>query len=249
MFKESSRNKGIIATIGMLVMIATIIVAVSVISSNKAEAGPSNNGGGNNSTNTKGNVTNNNSTTNATNVSQNETTIEGLNDNSNNSSTISPDSQFIKAREQYLRSWELSNFSSEFATFVIPNSVNGYGIYDEHRSNIFKPGEAIVLYVEPIGFTHKKLTDENGNALYNVKLIPSVIISSKNDNKSASIDFPQFAFTSHRKNTEAELTITVTQNTPIPEGEYKILYTIKDAQSNKSFDIIKKVVISNREVV
>ena len=36
MFKESSPNKGIIATIGMLVMIATIIVAVSVISSNKA---------------------------------------------------------------------------------------------------------------------------------------------------------------------------------------------------------------------
>jgi hypothetical protein len=248
MIKESSPNKGIIATIGMLVMIATIIVAVSVISSDKAEAAPSNNGGGNNSTNTNGNVTNNNSITNATNVSRNETTKEGLNDN-NNSSTISPDSQFIKARGQYLRSWEQSNFSSEFATFVIPNSVNGYGIYDEHRSNIFKPGEPIVLYVEPIGFTHKKLTDESGNALYNVKLIPSVIISSKIDNKSASIDFPQFAFTSHRKNTEAELTITVTQNTPIPEGEYKILYTIKDAQSNKSFDIIKKVVISNREVV
>ena len=249
MFKESSPNKGIIATISMLVMIATIIVAVSVISSNKAEAAPSNNGGGNNNSNTNGNVTNNNSTTNATNVSRNETTIEGLNDNSKNSSAISPDSQFIKAREQYLISWEQSNFSSEFATFVIPNSVNGYGIYDEHRLNIFKPGEPIVLYVEPIGFTHKKLTDESGNALYNVKLIPSVIISSKIDNKSASIDFPQFAFTSHRKNTEAELTITVTQNTPIPEGEYKILYTIKDAQSNKSFDIIKKVVISNREVV
>jgi len=249
MIKESSPNNGILATIGMLVMIATIIVAVSVISSNKAEAAPSNNSGGNNSTNINGNVTNNNSTTNATNVSRNETTIEGLNDNSNKSSTISPDSQFIKAREQYLRSWEQSNFSSEFATFVIPNTVNGYGIYDEHRSNIFKPGEPIVLYVEPIGFTHKKLTDESGNALYNVKLIPSVIISSKIDNKSASIDFPQFAFTSHRKNTEAELTITVTQNTPIPEGEYKILYTIKDAQSNKSFDIIKKVVISNREVV
>ena len=248
MIKESSPNKGIIATIGMLVMIATLIVALSVISSDKAEAAPSNNGG-NNNTNTNGNVTNNNSITNATKVSRNETTKEGLNDNSNNSSTISPDSQFIKAREQYLRSWEQSNFSSEFATFVIPNSVNGYGIYDEHRSNIFKPGEPIVLYVEPIGFTHKKLTDESGNALYNVKLIPSVIISSKIDNKSASIDFPPFAFTSHRKNTEAELTITVTQNTPIPEGEYKILYTIKDAQSNKSFDITKKVIISNREVV
>jgi hypothetical protein len=150
MFKESSPNKGIIATIGMLMMIATII------SSNKAEAAPSNNGGGNNNTNTNENVTNNNSTTNATNVWRNETMIEGLNDNSNNSSTISPDSQFIKARGQYLRSWEESNFSSEFATFVIPNSVNGYGIYDEHRSNILKPGEPIVLYVEPIGFTHKK---------------------------------------------------------------------------------------------
>ena len=54
MIKESSPNKGIIATIGMLVMIATLIVAVSVISSDKAEAAPSNNGGGNNNNNTNG---------------------------------------------------------------------------------------------------------------------------------------------------------------------------------------------------
>jgi hypothetical protein len=122
------------------------------------DAAPSNNDG-NNNTNINLNVTNNSSTTNTTNttnVSQNETRIEGLNDKSNNSSTTTPDSQFIKAREQYSTSWEQSNFSSAFDTFVIPNSVNGYGIYDEHRSNIFKLGEPIVLYVEPIGFTHKK---------------------------------------------------------------------------------------------
>ncbi len=38
MIEESSPNKGIIATIGILVIIATIILAVSAISSDKAEA-------------------------------------------------------------------------------------------------------------------------------------------------------------------------------------------------------------------
>ena len=43
-----------------------------------------------------------------------------------------------------------NTFHSAFDTFVIPGSVNGYGIYQSHNSSIFKPGEKIVLYMEPV---------------------------------------------------------------------------------------------------
>src|SRR5215831_20431003 len=37
-----------------------------------------------------------------------------------------------------------------YRSFVVPGSVNGYGIYQSHNSSIFKPGEKIVLYMEPV---------------------------------------------------------------------------------------------------
>ena len=52
-----------------------------------------------------------------------------------------------KAKQDSLNSM----FHSAFDTFVVPESVNGYGIYQSHNSSIFKPGEKIVLYIEPVG--------------------------------------------------------------------------------------------------
>src|SRR5215217_5131743 len=55
------------------------------------------------------------------------------------------------AKELYLSVWNQTEFNATFSTFVEPFSAAGYGVYEE-RSNIFAPGETIVLYVEPVGF-------------------------------------------------------------------------------------------------
>ena len=39
-------------------------------------------------------------------------------------------------------------FGSAFDTFV-SSEPGGYGIYEERKSNVFKPGETFLLYVEP----------------------------------------------------------------------------------------------------
>src|SRR5215831_8400006 len=44
-----------------------------------------------------------------------------------------------------------------YRSFVVPGSVNGYGIYQSHNSSIFKPGEKIVLYMEPVGYSYKPI--------------------------------------------------------------------------------------------
>ena len=44
--------------------------------------------------------------------------------------------------------------------FVAEDSVSLYGIYREHiPANVFRPGETIVLYAEPVGFGHQEITD------------------------------------------------------------------------------------------
>src|SRR5215211_4032002 len=64
------------------------------------------------------------------------------------------------ARQQYLSAWNNTAFSSHFDVFIAEGSHLGYGIYREHvPANVFRPGETIVLYVEPIGFGHQPITN------------------------------------------------------------------------------------------
>ena len=48
-----------------------------------------------------------------------------------------------------------NTFHPVFDTFVVPGSVNSCGICQSHNSSNFKPGEKIVLYMEPKGYSYK----------------------------------------------------------------------------------------------
>src|SRR5215211_7169882 len=63
------------------------------------------------------------------------------------------------AKELYLSVWNQTEFNATFSTFVEPFSAAGYDVYEE-RSNIFAPGETIVLYIEPVGFAHEQIIDQ-----------------------------------------------------------------------------------------
>ena len=54
----------------------------------------------------------------------------------------------------------------------------GAGQYQEH-SNVFAPGEEIVLYVQPIGFGHKQIQGQNGEELYLMNFTADIILSTK----------------------------------------------------------------------
>src|ERR671924_1917116 len=80
----------------------------------------------------------------------------------NITTTAFPNMTLDDAREQYLSIWNQTEFNATFSTFIEPFSAAGYGVYEE-RSNVFAPGETIVLYVEPVGFDHKQILDDQGN--------------------------------------------------------------------------------------
>jgi len=161
------------------------------------------------------------------------------------------------AKDLYLSVWNQTKFNATFSTFVEPFSVTGYGVYEE-RSNVFAPGEAIVLYVEPVGFGHKQIigkegdgdTNNNNNTiLYLMNITADYEIAAANGTKLQLIEDVQAgSITSHRPNTEMPLTLTITPEAqPLPAGNYVITYSVTDEISGKSFQLKKDVTVAERK--
>ena len=177
-------------------------------------------------------------------------------------------SKFKVIRDQYLQSWENFGFQSIFDTYVVGGTNRGYGVYEEHVSNLssgsnassvpsgsnmsnvssantFAPGETMYLYVEPVGFTHSPSSNESANTRYTIDIAADIIISAPNGTELASIiDLPVIKVTSHQKNTELSLLLTLTQIKPFPIGDYNIKYVVKDKPSGRTFDITKEITIT-----
>lgn len=156
------------------------------------------------------------------------------------------------AKELYLSVWNQTEFNATFSTFVEPFSAAGYGVYEE-RSNVFTPGERIVLYVEPVGFGHRQILDEEGNSnntLYLMNITADYKIASANGTELQLIEDmpPVVNITSHRQNTEMFLTLTLTQDVQsLPIGEYVITYSVTDEVLGESFQLEKEITVAERE--
>ena len=150
------------------------------------------------------------------------------------------------AREQYLTAWNSSGFHSQLDSFV--DSAEGYGIYQEHKSNIFKPGEDIILYVEPVGFSHMPV-NINNTKLYLINLTASIILSDTQGNiLFGRENIPILNIVSHTQNTEMFGRLRVGQSSPFPPGGYVITYILNDVPSGKSFKIVKNITVSGSAV-
>jgi hypothetical protein len=159
-------------------------------------------------------------------------------------------------RQQYLSAWNNTAFGSQFDVFIAEGTLSGYGIYREHvPANVFRPGETILLYVEPVGFVHQPLTDastqDEGNSttsrtLYFINMTADIIISDSSGFELQTLeDLPAASLISHRQNTEFPLTVTVLQEQPFPVGDYIITYLINDEVSGQSFQIDKRITIDD----
>ena len=138
-------------------------------------------------------------------------------------------------------------FRSAFDTFV-SSEPGGYGMYGARKSNVFKPGETFLLYVEPVGYTYGTVTDEDGTTLYTMNFTLDFLISDKNGTVlGGQQDVPISNVVSHHQNKELILTISIDQSSPFPPGDYVITYEVTDENSGKSFDIPKDVTIQQGE--
>lgn len=172
-------------------------------------------------------------------LAQNQTSSSGL--PASNTTTSSANMTLDSAKEQYMSVWNQTEFNATFSTFVKPLSAAGYGVYQEHGS-VFRPGETIVLYVEPVGFGYKQIPNGNGSSLYLMNMTADYVIASSNGTELQTIEnVPVGSIVSHRANTELFLELTLTQARPFPVGDYNIKYTITDEVSGKSFQLEKQI--------
>jgi hypothetical protein len=137
-------------------------------------------------------------------------------------------------------------FASSLDLFVVPESLGGYGVYEERESS-FAPGEDIVLYSEPVGFSYKPIMSNqtNGETQYLMNFTADLVITDTEGNVLGGFqDLPISEIISHHQNKEVNLVITLSQSSPFPEGNYKVLYTVHDEPSDNTFEITKDVNIS-----
>ena len=200
-----------------------------------------------------------NNTTTAPETSANKTTTSNNVDATVVASNVTaPANMTIEdAKELYLSAWNQTKFNATFSTFVEPFSVAGYGVYEERR-NVFSPGEAIVLYMEPVGFGHKQIIDKEGDGgsnnnnntmLYLMNITADYEIDAANGTKLQLIeDVHAGSITSHRPNTEMPLTLTITPEVqPLPVGSYVITYSVTDEISGESFQLKKDIIVADRK--
>ncbi len=165
------------------------------------------------------------------------------------------------ARQEYMAAWNNTDFTSQFDVFVAEGTVGLYGEYREHvPANIFRPGETIVLYVEPIGFGHQPITDTSveglgdtgaaSRTLYLINMTADIYGTDSSGAQVFAIEDLAVAsnLISHRQMTEIPMTLTLSQEEPFPVGDYVITYVVHDQVTGQSFQIDKTITIDEDAV-
>jgi hypothetical protein len=129
------------------------------------------------------------------------------------------------------------------ATFVNASSRIATGVYQEH-SNVFAPGETILLYLQPIGFGAKEIQGPKGEKSYLINFTADVALSRGGEILASATNLGGVQIISHIRNTELFTTVSVTQTNPFPTGDYSIKYTLNDKITGKKFELTKAITIA-----
>jgi hypothetical protein len=164
--------------------------------------------------------------------------------NTTSSDSSAPAMKYNAAREQFLDVWDTLGFHPLVATYVNESTELGNGLYQE-RSNIFSPGEDILLYVQPIGFGHQEIEGRGGEKLYLMNFTADIVASFANGTVlGGAQNIPISDLVSHYRNTEIFLSLLLSQESPLPQGDYVINYRVVDQTSGLDFRLSRDIFIA-----
>lgn len=118
----------------------------------------------------------------------------------------------------------------EFRKTLLVSDATTYGVYEERADAVFAPGEPIRVYAEPMGYGYL----DNGDGTYDfgfevdllVKTAEGAIVGGQDD-------FARLEFTSHARNREFMLQLTLNLSAAPPD-DYVVEYTARDLASDKT---------------
>ena len=104
-----------------------------------------------------------------------------------------------------------------------------FGAYSERPSNIFKPGEPLLTYLEPVGYLWKDAGA--GQVTFGVSL-DFEILKPGGEVLGGQKNFLSYSATSRAKLRELMLNASLNLD-GFPEGDYVLGYTLRDVNSPK----------------
>ena len=147
----------------------------------------------------------------------------------------------IDALERALTdAWTAMPLTQRHALFVA-NRPTLYGGYEERSSSVFAPGEKLVTYVEPVGYTWTAV--EGG---YRFGITMDFAVKTRDGTILAGKDaFQAFTFTSHFRNREVFVNVTMALDGLNP-GDYLLVYTLHDNGSAKASSFSQPFTIATK---
>lgn len=134
-----------------------------------------------------------------------------------------------KAEQQAHQAWQNLALTERKWTFVT-GEVKGYGMYQERQSNLFKPSDKIITYVEPIGYKWKPIVDGMFEVGFSVDV---TLRDDKDEIIFAKQGFLGNEWQSHNAGMEYFLVFTLTAS-DLPPGRYAVTYTLHDTNGDQS---------------
>ncbi len=117
-------------------------------------------------------------------------------------------------------------FSIGKATFVA-DPPEGYGMYTPRPNAVYKPGESLISYVEPVGLSWRPIDGGKVEAQFTVDL---ELLNDKGDTLAEQKAFGSFTFRGFVRNQEVFAKLTLSVEGP-PAGDYVLRYRFRDAIS------------------
>lgn len=117
-------------------------------------------------------------------------------------------------------------FSIGRATFVT-EAPQGYGMYEPRLNTVYKPGEPLISYVEPVGLSWRPVDEGRLEAQFTVDL---ELLNGKGDTLAEQKAFGSFTFRGYVRNQEVFAKLTLNVEGP-PAGDYVLRYRFRDGIS------------------
>lgn len=131
-------------------------------------------------------------------------------------------------------------FSIGKAVFVSADPA-GYAMYEPKPDPQFKPGEALVSYVEPVGLSWKPANE--AGKLQSHFTVDLDILSASGEVLASQKAFGDFTFTGFFRNQEIYATLT-TDVSGAAAGDYVLRFRFNDLNSGKTASVDQKFTIA-----
>lgn len=137
------------------------------------------------------------------------------------------DAALAQARDIHAQVWDMAQSLGFTEALLVAEPAAGYGIYNPRETAAFKPGEPIVIYVEPTGYGY----GIPGEGLFAIGFIVDLQVrTTGGEVLGDSPNLTEINLTSRDQNREFQANITYTLDGLAP-GRYLLQTTLRDKNS------------------